>query len=539
MSGRFEQFIEAETLERTDVVLATRIAAMVDAPVDSDAALALALTLKATRDGSTALDPTAIAGCPQPEQLTGSPLVTQGVLRVDAGLLYLDRYWADERLVAQRILARSDAVVPTLDPAIVERVIGERHLDPEQQDAVRSVASSGVTILTGGPGMGKTHTIASVLRAVLDGSSGTLRIGLAAPTGKAAGRMNESLQDLLGEASAISPAATLHRLLGRIPRNGQRFRHNARDPLPHDLIVVDEASMVSLSLMARLLESLSPTSRLLLVGDPDQLASVEAGSVLADLVSGLADSGCVIRLVQDHRMGDARGRLATAFRGGSADDVLAAIDGADGSVEFIETDEPTLDLVPQVVEHAWSLRLAAMSDEPHSALSLLSKLRVLCAHRTGPFGVARWNRLVERELAQRAPDILTRPMYAGRPLLITRNDYGLGLANGDTGVVVSTGQGARALIATGSGLEELPTWRLSDVETMHAMTVHKAQGSQAEEVIVIVPPVGSRLLSREMLYTAVTRPTTKLVIVGSRAAIREAVESPARRSSGLAARLRS
>ena len=162
---------------------------------------------------------------------------------------------------------------------------------------------------------------------------------------------------------------------------------------------------------------------------------------------------------------------------------------------------------------------------------------MLCAHRTGPFGTRHWNQLVERALAERAPEVALQTMYVGRPILVTRNDYGLGVRNGDAGVIVRAEDGPMAVVQTASGPLRLSPWRLSDIETMHAMTVHKAQGSQAENVVVIVPPPRSRLLTREMLYTAVTRAAGHLTIVGSRDAVRRAVQTTARRSSGLAERL--
>jgi exodeoxyribonuclease V alpha subunit len=183
------------------------------------------------------------------------------------------------------------------------------------------------------------------------------------------------------------------------------------------------------------------------------------------------------------------------------------------------------------------LRELALHGEAQAALTHLNDYRLLCAHRSGPFGTRHWNRLVEHRLAEHAPEVGLQPMYIGRPILITRNDYGLGVSNGDTGVIIHTDDGPLAVIETGSGIQHFAPWRLADVETMHAMTVHKAQGSQASRVAVIVPPVGSRLLTRELLYTAVTRAQDHLTIVGSRDALGIAAQSPAQRSSGLARRL--
>ena len=564
--GRMKTLNEAGFLDGSDCVVATRVSRLLSEDVTSDATLALALAVRAVRDGSTALsldsvaaliaepdddeaapdsdEPLTVRGTvemPEPapwlDSLRSSPLVAEGVLRVDHDLVYLDRYYADERFIADSLRVRHAAPVSPVDPTAVEDVGRANRLDDAQQAAVRCVADRATTVLTGGPGMGKTHTIASVLQAFGAGGRQTLRIGLAAPTGRAAARMNEMLQTVLAHESSISPAVTLHRLLGSKPGNSQRFRHDARNPLPHDLVVVDEASMVSLSMMARLIEALTPTTRLLLVGDPDQLASVEAGSVLADLVRGLVPDGSVVRLTTDHRLRDDRAGLAEAFRNGDAEAVLTAIETATKGVEFIETDEPSLDLLPQVVEHAARLRELSLNGDAAGALAHLNTSRLLCAHRTGPFGTRHWNQLIEQALTERAPEVSMQTMYVGRPILVTRNDYGLGVNNGDDGVIIRTDDGPLAVLETGSGILSLSPWRLSDIETMHAMTVHKAQGSQVANVVVLVPPPGSRLLTREMLYTAVTRAKQHLTIVGSPEAIRHAVQAPAQRSSGLAQRL--
>jgi len=563
--GRLKTLNQAGFLDGSDCVVAARVSRLVGEDVAGDAALALAFAVRAVRDGSTALslesvaeittDPDDDEGSPDEdrprtagsavelpeagmwlESLRSSPLVTEGVLRLELGLVYLDRYHADERLIADSFRARRTAPVTPVDPA-VEKLVGANTLDDAQRAAVRCVVESATTVLTGGPGMGKTHTIASVLQALGAGSGHALRMGLAAPTGKAAARMNEMLRGVLDNDLSISPAVTLHRLLGSKPGNSQRFKHDARNPLPHDVVVIDEASMVSLSMMARLIEALPLTTRLLLVGDPDQLASVEAGSVLADLVRGLEVDGSVVRLTTDHRLHDDRAGLAQAFRNGDAEAVLTAIDIATKGVEFIETSEPSIDLLPQVVEHTEQLRELALNGDADAALAHLKQSRLLCAHRTGPYGTRHWNQLIEQGLAERAPEVSMQTMYVGRPILVTRNDYGLGVNNGDTGVIIRAQGGPIAVIETGSGILRLSPWRLSDIETMHAMTVHKAQGSQVANVVVLLPPPGSRLLTREMLYTAVTRAQHHLTIVGSREAIRHAVQAPAQRSSGLAQRL--
>ncbi|OOK65709.1 exodeoxyribonuclease V, alpha subunit [Mycobacterium kansasii] len=334
-------------------------------------------------------------------------------------------------------------------------------------------------------------------------------------------------------------AVTLHRLLGSRPDTSSRFRHDRGNRLPHDVIVVDETSMVSLTLMARLLEAVRPGARLILVGDADQLASVEAGAVLADLVDGLAarDDVRVAALRTSHRFGKSIGTLADAIRGGDADRVLALLRSGDEHIEFIDDEDPTQRLRAVLVPHALRLREAALLGAVDAALGTLDEHRMLCAHRRGPFGVGHWNRQVEAWLGEETGQPPWLQWYAGRPLLVTANDYGLRVYNGDTGVAMVGPDGLRAVLAGAAGPLAFATGRLSDVETMHAMTIHKSQGSQADVVTVLLPEQDSRLLTRELFYTAVTRAKAKVRVVGSEASVRAAVERRAVRASGLRMRL--
>ena len=628
-----DALVERAFVSRGEALVAERIASVVGAREDDEGwpTALVALAVRAVRDGSTALSLADVArttpevargdedevsetvvrlgdvvAVPSAEGLaeavTASVLSRSGVVRVEFGLLYLDRYARDEVLIAELAEHRRLAV-PALDDAArarAQEAVADIALDDAQRRAVDSVLARGLSVLTGGPGMGKTYTLAAVIRAAHAASPG-LRLTLAAPTGKAAARMTESLREAAVGPNLAPDAVTLHRLLGFDRTNHQRFLHHRSNPLPHDRVVVDEASMLSLGLMARLLEALKPGARLLLVGDPDQLASVEAGSVLSDLVLGLpADE--VVRLTQHHRLSASRRDLARAFARGDleeqVDGVLSVLrsgevgggehaapiaeepapdpgrgDGAGaGDVTFVTGADVTLEALPHVVESAWQLRRAAASGDADAALRALRHHRLLCAHRTGPYGVARWNRLVETALADGGADVTPGRMYVGRPVIVTKNDRSLGLFNGDTGVVIEKDGQLVVLMDRGQHVVTAPTgtpdildapdlmrdgtdgpntalggapakrtefspWRLADVETMHAMTVHKAQGSQAEHVTVIVPPLGSRLLTREMLYTALTRASRKLTVVASAEAVEEAVRTPARRASSLARRL--
>ncbi|MGH3970364.1 MAG: exodeoxyribonuclease V subunit alpha, partial [Mycobacterium sp.] len=309
--------------------------------------------------------------------------------------------------------------------------------------------------------------------------------------------------------------------------------------LPHDVIVVDETSMVSLTMMARLLEAVRPDTRLILVGDADQLASVDAGAVLADLVDGLSarDGVRVAALRTSHRFGKSIGALADAIRLGDPDAAVQLLRSGDEHIEFVEDDDATECLRSILLPHALRLRQAALLGAADEALATLDEHRLLCAHRAGPFGVRHWNRRVAQWLSEEADLPPWSQWYAGRPLLVTANDYGLRVYNGDTGVVVAGPDGLRAVIASATGPLPFSTSRLSDVETMYAMTIHKSQGSQADEVTVLLPSEDSRLLTRELFYTAVTRAKAKVRVVGSEAAARAAIERRALRASGLRQRL--
>ncbi len=558
-TGVLRTFNEAGVIDSSDVVVAQRLTALAK-DTDERVALAVAFVVRAVRAGSVCValadveQHTAIADLPWPPAgewlaaVAASPLtVDPTVLHLDDGLLYLDRYWIEECRVAEDVLALASARRSGSVPDI-NRLFPDSFA--EQRGAAQLALSRALTVLTGGPGTGKTTTVARLLallaeQAELDGKP-RLRIALAAPTGKAAARLLEAVQlevDALANADRerlpALAATTLHRLLGSRPDTSSRFRHNRENRLPHDVIVVDETSMVSLTMMARLLEAVRPDSRLLLVGDPDQLASVEAGAVLADLVEGLTavvDSP-VATLVTPHRFGESIGALADAIRDGDADAAVGVLAAGGEHIEWVDVHQPAEVLRKVLVPHALRLREAAVLGDADAALKTLEQHRLLCAHRRGPYGVAYWNRQVERWLSEQTDMPLWADWYVGRPVLVTANDYGLGLYNGDTGVAVLRDGGLRAAMATSAGPVQFATGRLADVETMHAMTIHKSQGSQAVEITVLLPPTDSRLLTRELLYTAVTRAREKVRLVGSADQLRAAVTRRAIRATGLSRRL--
>jgi len=568
-TGLLRTFNEAGAIEAVDVHVARRLTALAG-ETDETVALAVAVAVRAVRGGSVCVDLRTLTGGeaealdespPWPEvrawvaAIAGSRLATDPpVLRLEDHLLYLDRYWREEEQVRSDLLGRPateplDAAAQAALEAGLARVFPAEGYD-EQRAAAAIALSQRTTVLTGGPGTGKTTTVAALLallteQAALAGSP-TLRMALAAPTGKAAARLQQAVQAEIarldpGDQARLSSlqAVTLHRLLGSRPDTSARFRHHRDNRLPHDVIVVDETSMVSLTMMARLLEAVRPESRLILVGDPDQLTSVEAGAVLADLVEGLGarSDTRIAALTTSHRFGESIRQLAAAVRAGDADRVLDLLRAGGEHVELVTDPDPVPALRDVVLPHALRLREAAERDDRDAALRLLEEQRLLCAHRDGSRGVHHWNRLVERWISEQTGVGIWSAWYPGRPILVTANDYGLGLHNGDTGVVVRRGNGLRAALDATSGPVDLATSRLGEVDTMHAMTIHKSQGSQADEITVLMPPEDSRLLTRELFYTAITRARDKVRVVGTEAEVRAAVGRQAVRATGLRARL--
>jgi exodeoxyribonuclease V alpha subunit len=525
--------------------------------------------------------------------MADSPLVGEDrPLHLSGMQLYLNRLWVDQCLVASDLLARAGEPVHDVEDGLLAEGLARLFRDDADPDHLQPIAAaaavrSAVSVIAGGPGTGKTTTVARVL-ALLDEQALAAgrpppRCVLAAPTGKAGARLEEAVRneaaDLsIGDATRQRLLAlrgtTIHRLLGFNPANRTRFRHNRENQLPHDVIVVDETSMVALSLMARLLEAIRLGARIVLVGDPEQLASVEAGAVLGDIVgpasraprmgaamrtriaedtcyevpasgagvehSVIGDGIVVLRYV--HRHGGAIAQLARAVQHGDADAAMEVLARGETNVRWIDHAAADLtrtegrdEIYSGAVQSGRAVIEAATAGRADAALTALNGFRVLCAHRRGAEGVEGWTRQIEGWLLQEVDGFSTGPRwYVGQPLIITENDYSLGLYNGDIGVVVSDGDG-RMLAAFERGGEVVtvsPT-RLAAVDTVYAMTVHKSQGSQFHTVAFIVPAEGSRLLTRELLYTAVTRAQERLVLVGAEGPIRAAIERPISRASGL------
>lgn len=587
------EFNDAGVLSSADVQVARRLAALGD--VDDPAILlALALAVRAPRLGHVLVDLASIRATvavdteepidlgtlawPEPgdwvSRVTACSLVTDSPypLRLEGTRLYLDRYWREEVKVASDLRALAGAAADDVDDA--QLAAGVQRLYPDDREAraraaVQTAVRRRLTVIAGGPGTGKTTAVARVgallaeqARAQGPGVPMPL-IALAAPTGKAAARLGEAVHnqaaqlDVEPEVRAAllgTTARTLHRLLGSRPGSRGRFRHNHLNRLPHDVVIVDETSMVSLTLMARLLEALGDDARLILLGDPDQLSSIEAGAVLGD-IAGPATTGAdrggaapaiaesVIVLDRLHRFGGGIATVADAVRRGDADGTVAALRAADKDVVWIAEDgdairaDAALAPVRDAATAAGRAVIGAARDgDAAAALAALGEFRMLCAHRRGPHGVSTWMPTVERWLAAEI-DGRVRD-YPGRPLLITANDYDLNLFNGDTGVVVAVGDGrVLAAFEQRGGVATVRPNQLGAVETVYAMTVHKSQGSQFATAAVVLPPPASRILTRELLYTAVTRARERLIIIGAEDAIRAAVARPVARASGLRAKL--
>ncbi len=567
-TGLLRDFNASGVLTAADVHVASRLARL-GAESDEQVLLAAALTVRAVRQGSVCLDLETVReiapDLPWPgaagwrEAVATSSLVGAGdsgpagmPLRLHDGLLYLDRYWVEESQVCTDLLRRAEVTPPPVDDtrlaqALAQYFPGDGYA--EQRAAAEVAARHWTSVITGGPGTGKTTTIARFLAALQDCSDQPLQVALAAPTGKAAARMGQAVataaqdedfpQHQRARVTGLR-ASTMHRLLGWVPDSRTRFRHHRGNQLPHDVVVIDETSMVSLTLMARLLEAVRPDARLVLVGDADQLASVDAGAVLKDLVDGLGARGepPIARLQTSHRFGGQIGALAAAIRAGDGDGAVAALTSGEAAACLVDHDGAR-DIVMPAVE---ALVGAAEAGLRQDAVTALDTHRLLCAHREGPYGVRHWNRQVERWLLEGMGSDWLPQWYPGQPLIVTANDYGLGLFNGDTGVVCRAAPGSPdllALIADGEhpAGRAYQLTRLGDVAPAHAITVHRSQGSQFDSVTVLLPDAQSPILTRELIYTAVTRARSAVRVVGTQDAVRAAVGRRAQRATGLAKRL--
>lgn len=548
------------------------LAAFAGTTVDADLAGSPAYPERAAWCQALRAMPAVIGSAEQPDR----PLILVGER------LYLARYWQYETALAEWVLARLVAdpadAARLRAPAFARRVsevFQQRHEQPDwQRTAAVNALAGRFSIISGGPGTGKTTTVARLLALLLEAHPAT-RVALAAPTGKAAARLKQALKGSAAEIELLSPplrqqlqelpASTLHRLLGT--RWGStRFVHDATHPLPYDLILVDEASMIDLALMVKLMQAIAPSARLILLGDKDQLASVEAGSVLGDLcalaqaeafsparrellaelspgdyaATGQALDDCLVLLKTSWRFSGSGGigQLARAIQAG---DVASA-------VQLLRTPSAELSWRPLPPMALREARLNAVlegyrdflyASEPGEALRAWEKFMVLATLRAGPYGVTGLNRGIESLLQREGLLQPEHSWYHRRPVLITANDPSQQLYNGDVGVVWHGPQGPRVWFQTAEGvLRELVPARLGAHETAWAMTVHKSQGSEFERILLVLPDIDVPLLTRELIYTGLTRARKHATIWGDMPLLEIALARRIQRASGLESLLR-
>ncbi|WHU49268.1 exodeoxyribonuclease V subunit alpha [Gordonia sp. L191] len=624
----------AGILDAADVHVANRLVRMCGEPVSEIAEFAAALAVRAVRLGSTCLavrdlsaiaagvghdsapavggavgsdGPAAMPALPSADELVGglrsSPLVvgaSGGPLRplvvadtADGPLIYLRKYFQQEQVIRTVLAERAASVLDVSAERVaraLDEVFGEgAGLAPRQRLAAALAASRWTSVLTGGPGTGKTYTVARIL-AVLDRlAPSRLHIAVCAPTGRAVAQLQASLDGMsrgLGSAAVGEPAGgppvhavTVHGLLGWRP--GSRPRYGRGNRLPHDVVVVDETSMLSVTAMSHLLEAVRPDARLILVGDPHQLASVEAGAVLADLVErppsgaippsgatpssdadhdsaldaeimALADQSRItaserprladgiVELTRNFRNRDGIATVAAAVNDGDGDRVLELIGSGElADISLVEPDDPAIhrDVVAWVTD-LWS---AARAGDAPTALQVLDSHRVLCAHRVGRWGVQGWTRQIVEWCAEIPghPPVTTdlAVPQPGMPILVTANDRQNRVFNGDCGVVIAeAGDPSLTVAFRRSEFSDpmfVPPARLAETMWAYAMTIHRSQGSQFDAVTVVLPPPDSPLLTRELLYTAITRAKSRVRIVGTPETLRAAVGRRVHRASGL------
>jgi len=506
--------------------------------------------------------------------------------------LYLHRYWEYERRLAQYIRSRMTPLEDTLDMKILAggmaRLFKNKDISetPGQHDEIDWQQVSAFTALSkrfcfisGGPGTGKTTTVAKILTLILEQPClRKFRIALAAPTGKAAARLQDAIRTVKvelnteGKIKEAIPedASTIHRLLGAIP-GSPYFRHHGNNRLPLDVLVVDEASMVDLALMSKLVQALPPQARLILLGDKDQLASVEAGAVLGDLCGGgragvfshifsrsvekslgvkippdkvetrsAGMQDCVVQLTKNYRFGTHSGiaALSEAVNNGDADRAVSLlVKGKIQGARWQKLPAPNalFKTMQEPIVDGFSDYLKAQEIE--DAFSLFDRFRILCALREGPYGVRAMNALAERILKEAGLIASGKNWYRGRPVLVSSNDYHLQLFNGDVGILwpdPAADNELRAFFLGGRGiLRKFHPLRLPVHETVFATTVHKSQGSEFEHLMLVMPEQMYPVLTRELLYTAITRARKTADVWGVADVFQAAVGNRTERMSGL------
>lgn len=505
----------------------------------------------------------------------------------DAHRLYFQRYWQYEQDIAEFILHH---MMLQTDPGPSPEVIGERLLFYFPEMSSREISWPGIAaaaalikkfiVITGSPGTGKTTTITKIMAFLLDVMKNPLRIALCAPTGKAAARLEESVKktkEILNcpvevKDSIPNTAMTVHRLLGSV-KYSPYFHFNEKNTLPYDLVVMDEASMVDLPLAAKLMTALAPSAKLILLGDKDQLASVETGAVLgsicfpeplntfseafarrleeiggkkikfSDEAQGVQD--CIIELNQNYRFPEESGigLLSRAIKRGDTKQILQLIDtGKWPDVHFSENIRPE-DIPKHLMDNVlifyreYLQTVTSSSARAEDVFDRFDTFRVLCALRVGLWGSHRMNAMIERLLAESGLINLTVPYYEGRPVMIVQNDYRLNLFNGDVGIVLRDPDDQKKLKVffrdQKKGLRSIAPERLPQLETVWAMTVHKSQGSEFDKVVLILSDSDAPVLTRELIYTGVTRARSFVDIWAKKDVFMKTIQTQILRQSGL------
>lgn len=537
------------------------------------------------------------------QTLNNSPAVSDGTLPTPLVLqndrLYLQRMWQYEGDVVRFMASDNTAsfinetrdVNEALLRETLDRLFGPASTEVDWQKLAAAVAATRrISVISGGPGTGKTTTVAKLLTALIQLSQGQrLRIQLAAPTGKAAARLTESLGKAIRQLSLTDDerqlfpdqASTLHRLLGAQP-NSQRLRYHRGNPLNLDVLVVDEASMVDLPMMARLIAALPAKAQVIFLGDRDQLASVEAGAVLGDICRfaelgysesraeqltrltgctlagnipigdvqtdtvNVRDSLCLLRKSYRFDEKSGIGQLALAVNAGRYRDALSVLNGAYSDIEnfsLADSDDYQVLLEDCAAGYRHYLELAAAGAHAVEVLAAFGRYQLLCALRSGPFGVSGLNERIEqllhrKRLIERTPGPSGR-WYVGRPVMIGLNDSALGLFNGDIGIALYDSEGElRVHFQLPDGnIKSVQPSRLPSHETAYAMTVHKSQGSEFEHTALVLPNTFMPVLTRELVYTAITRARQRLTLYCSDTVLSHAIRTPTHRVSGLVERL--
>ncbi len=516
--------------------------------------------------------------------VVGSPGDFRPLILDTGNRLYLYRYWKYERDLARIVLEKAAAPGDRLDEE--KLASGLKRLFPDtageidwQQAAALAALRKKFCIISGGPGTGKTSTVVKILALLLEQAGDQpVRIALAAPTGKAAARLMESINRMKAGLACdetikeLIPheVSTIHRLLGTV-HGSVRFRYSEQNPLPFDVVIVDEASMIALPLMTKLALALKQGCRLIMLGDRDQLASVEAGAVLGDmcgagrkemfssefntLFTSLTGNGIPVEAIQEtaHPLSDSLvvlkknyrfredsgiGTLATLINSGRGTEALALIASrsyADVAWRDAPSPEGLKKALAGIISDGYGSYLAAES--AGEALKRFDVFRVLCAMRQGPYGVVAINALVEEILAAKGLIDPRNRWYRGRPLIVTANDYNLKLFNGDIGIVFpdseADGKVCVHFPTPDGGIRKVSPLRLPAHETVYAMTIHKSQGSEFERVVMLLPVPDAEVMTRELIYTGITRARNRVEIWGREDLFATAVARRIDRKSGL------